>query len=257
VKTIAFANLKGGVGKSTLAVHLAFYFAERNLRTLLVDLDPQGNSSSTLRDYAIDIQASQLFEEAELPPVGELRDNLASIPVDAKLTDVARAEFHVMGTFVDQLERLGKHFDVCVIDTSPSIDRRTESALLAADYFTTPVDVETYAIEGLGKFMVQTRKILTFKQRNGQDLQFLGVIANKINNNSPMHKRNLQELVRENAKIVIPHPVSARTNIGEAIAERVPVWRMPKTAARDAGKEMRVLLDFLAARMGFPAKEAA
>lgn len=257
MKTVAFANLKGGVGKSTLAVHLAWYFAERHYRTLLVDLDPQGNSSSTLRDHSVGIQASQLFKEAALPPIGELRGNLATIEVDRELRDVARAEFHVMGTFVEQIEKLGEHFDVCVIDTSPAIDRRTESALMAADFFVTPVDVETYAVEGLGKFREEARKILTFKQRNGRDLQFLGVIANKVNNNSPMHLRNLKALIAENPKIIVPFKISARTNIGEAIAERTPVWAMPKTAARDAGKEMRVVLDFLAERMGFPSKEVA
>ncbi len=256
MKTIAFANLKGGVGKSTLAVHTAWYFAERNLRTLLIDLDPQGNSSSTLRDYAIDLKASQLFEETKIPVVGALPSCLASVPVDRKLGEVAKEGFGVLAHFVDNVGQLSKYFDVCVIDTSPAFDRRTEAALLAADYFATPVDVETYALEGLGVFMDKAREILTFKTKNSQKLEFLGVIANKVVNNSPMHKRNLKDLATTHAKIVVPHPISSRTNIGEAIAERVPVWRMPKTAARDAGREMRVLLDFLAARMGFP-KEAA
>jgi len=256
MKTIAFANLKGGVGKSTLAVHLAWYLAELGNRTLFIDLDPQGNSSSTLRDNTVGIAASQLFEEAALPSF-EPAGNLSVIEADKKLRDISRADFSVMGTFVDQLGNLAEHFDYCVVDTSPSIDRRTESALMAADFFVTPVDVETYAVEGLGKFLDEARRVLTFKERYGQQLEFVGVIANKVNNTSPMHLRNLKELVSSFPKFIIPHKVSARTNIGEAIAERKPVWQLPKTAAREAGKELRVVLQFIAEKMGVKAAKEA
>lgn len=253
MKTVAVANMKGGVGKSTLAVHLAWFLAEHGYRTLLIDLDPQANSSTTLAEHYIGITASDLFREAALSPVAPLTGNLGSIEVDPGLREVSRAEFHVMATFVEQLESLAEHFDVCVIDTSPAMDRRTESALLAADYFFTPVDVETYAIQGFGKFLDDARKILTFKQKNGRNLQFLGIVANKVNNASPMHRRNLKELIAQNPKIVVPYPLGLRTNIGEAIAEQVPVWKLPKTAARDAGKELRALLAHLAGAMGLKA----
>lgn len=258
MKTIAFANLKGGVGKSTLAVHLAWYLAERDRRVLFVDLDPQGNSSSTLRANAVGFGASLLFDdEAALPPLPALHDNLALIAADPKLRDIARADAFVMGTFAEQVAGFGDRFDYCVIDTSPSVDRRTESALMAAGYFVTPVDVETYAVEGLGKFLREARRVLTFKERYGRGLEFIGVIANKVNNTSPMHLRNLRELIAEYPKFIIPHKVSARTNIGEAIAERRPVWSLPKTAAREAGKELRVVLQYIVDRLDAPAKEAA
>lgn len=256
MKTIAFANLKGGVGKSTLAVHLAWYLAESGYPTLLIDLDPQGNSSSTLRAHGVGVGASLLFDEAALPAMPELVDRLGLIDADNKLKDIARADAFVMGTFAEHVAALGASFDYCVIDTSPSVDRRTESALMAADYFITPVDVETYAVEGLGKFLQEARRVLTFKERYGQKLEFLGVIANKVNNTSPMHLRNLRELIAEYPQFIIPHKVSARTNIGEAIAERKPVWSLPKTAARDAGKELRVVLGFIAQRLGAKTKEA-
>lgn len=257
MKTIAFANLKGGVGKSTLAVHLAWYLAERGHKTLVIDLDQQANSSSTLRDHAVGFGSSQLFDEAALPELPEMSGNLALIEGDAKLRGVARADAFVMGAFTEHVGELGKQFDFCIIDTSPSFDRRTESALLAADFFVTPVDVETYAVEGLGKFLDEARRVLTFKERYGQSLEFLGVIANKVVNTSPMHRRNLEQLIKEYPKIIIPYKVSARTNIGEAIAERQAVWKLPKTAAREAGKELQVLLGHLAARMGADNKEVA
>lgn len=64
MKTLVVANQKGGVGKSTLTVHLAWYAAELGARVLIIDLDSQGNSSSTLQEYACDVDASELFLEA-------------------------------------------------------------------------------------------------------------------------------------------------------------------------------------------------
>ena len=82
MKTVAVANMKGGVGKSTLAVHLAWHLAERGLRTLLIDLDPQANSSTTLVDHRIGICASALFRDDPLPPLPALAGNLGAVEVD-------------------------------------------------------------------------------------------------------------------------------------------------------------------------------
>lgn len=257
MKAIAFANLKGGVGKSTLAVHLAWYLAEQGYRVLFVDLDPQANSSSTLREHAVGFGSSQLFDEASLPEMPPLVGNLALIEADPKLDGMRKADSFVMGHLTQHLANFSPSFDFCVIDTSPIVDLLTQSALMAADFFVTPVDVETYAVEGLGKFLNKTRQILTFKQQHGRNLEFIGVVANKVNNTSPMHLRNLRELIGAYPQFIIPHKVSARTNIGEAIAERRPVWTLPKTAAREAGKELRVVLNFIAERMGAVTKEIA
>lgn len=256
MKTIALANRKGGVGKSTIAVHLAWYLAEMGQRTLLIDLDPQGNASSTLRDHALGITASQMFAEADLPGVSDLLDGLGVIEADPALDRIDKEDAFIMGVFKDHLGKLDHAFDVCVIDTSPAFDRRTETALLSADYFATPVDVETYAIEGLSEFLNKASRVRTFKEQHGLQLQFLGVIANRVNNTSPIHQANLKALIEAYPRMIIPQKVSARTNIGDALGERKPVWRLKKTAAREAGKEMRGLLAILAERMGIEQKEA-
>lgn len=255
MKTIAFANRKGGVGKSTLSVHLAWYLAELGHRTLLVDLDPQGNASSTLRDHSLGIGASQMFNEAALPDLPALHEGLGVIEADPALDRIDKEDAFIMGVFKDHLATISHAFDVCVIDTSPAFDRRTETALLAADYFATPVDVETYAIEGLNEFLNKASRVRTFKQQHGLQLQFVGIIANRVNNTSPIHLNNLKALIKEKGQMVIPQKVSARTNIGEALGERVPVWRLKKTAAREAGKEMCRLLAIITQRMGIENKE--
>ncbi|MBV6855913.1 MULTISPECIES: ParA family protein [Xanthomonas] len=253
MKVVSLANRKGGVGKSTLSVHLVWYLAELGYRVALVDLDTQANSSSTLRDHDIGTAASVLFKENPTIEVPELIGNIGLIPADPDLDRVLKEDMFVLGFFDDHLHKLSNHFDFCVIDTSPSWDRTTEAALLASDYFATPVDVETYAIEGLQKFIKNAQRMLTFKQRNGGDLKFLGIIANRVSNTSPMHLDNLKGLVQAYPQLMVPQKISARTNIGDAIMERTPVWKSKKTAAREAGKEMKDLFAILLDRMGVKA----
>lgn len=252
MKIVSSANQKGGVAKTTFCVHLAFYLSEvLNKRVLVVDTDPQGNASSTLRRYLTDLPASDLFNKSEVPSVAPVADGIAVIGADRLLVNVDRAETSVIDQLDANLQSLKDNFDYCLIDTSPSLSLRTTAALFVSDYVFSPMEVEVYSVEGVTQLLQTVHGVMANKKRAGLELQFLGMIPTKVNNTSPTHLANLRELTHGSfSHMVLPAKVSHRTSVGEALAEGVPVWKMKKTAAREAGVEFKNVLAELAKRMG-------
>ncbi|CAD7740900.1 Chromosome-partitioning ATPase Soj (plasmid) [Xanthomonas hydrangeae] len=238
--TIVMANRKGGVGKSTLSVHLAWFIAQvMDKRVLFVDLDDQANSSSTLIEHATGIKASAFFQREAIPPIGEYKGNIALLQADPSLKKFFEGDLMMAGEFADKIESVSDGFDFCVIDTSPAWNRTHEAALFAADYFATPVDMESYAIQGLTEFLDNTRRVMTFKRSGGKGLDFIGIVPNRVNNTSPAHKEKLEQLRDAYKGLITSSYLGNRTSIGEAIDEHIPVWKVDKSAAREAGKEMK------------------
>jgi chromosome partitioning protein len=255
MKTIAVANQKGGVGKTSLCVHLAYQLAEQGYKVLFVDCDPQANASLTLNEFSSGIKASQLFEPAKLPVIELGEGNIALIHADPALVNLDRAAMSIIETFMEQLETFAEQFDVCVIDNSPSLSLRTTAGLFAADFVLSPVQVESYSIQGTTSLLQTIIGIRQRKQQGGGDLVFIGMLPNLVNNNSPMHRSNLKELIEAYPQYVMPFKISNRTSIGEALADQMPVWKINKSAAREAAKEMRAALSEVQNRMGLATRE--
>ena len=173
---ITVTNQKGGVGKSTIAVHLAMALQERGDRVLFVELDPQGNASKTLEKAGgvAALQASQLFEEQQLTIT--TNEGITLINADAKMADIERAPLTVMSTFKDHLTALASQFDHCVIDTPPTLGLRMSAALIVANHVLSPIELEEYSIDGITK-MLQT--IFGVKSKWNPDLNFLGMLPNR------------------------------------------------------------------------------
>lgn len=255
MKTLVTANQKGGVGKTSTLVHLAFDFLERGLRVAVIDLDPQGNASYTLKDYATGLPASKLFgsvpaggwPETAAPAGGEADPRIALIESDAILAnaerlalDDARQRFQAS---IDTLSQQG--FDVCLIDTAPTLGVGLAAALYAADFVLSPIELEAYSIQGIKK-MVTT--IANVRQKNAK-LQFLGMVPSKVDARNPRHIRHQAELNAAYPKMMIPAAVGLRSSIADALASGVPVWKIKKTAARKAIKEVRALANYVYLKM--------
>lgn len=245
MKTLVVANQKGGVGKSTLTVHLAWYAAELGARVLIIDLDSQGNSSSTLQEYACDVDASELFLEAA--PGSVPANQVVLIKGDTKLVDVDRLPAAIAGHFTKHVAALRSQFDLCIIDTAPAAGLRQVAALIAANYVVSPIELETYSIQGITS-MMQT--IYGVKQRFNKSLTFLGMLPSRFNSHSPSQKSALAEILKAYPKLVFPLAIGLRTSIADAVTDRVPVWRVSKTAAREAGREMKAALAAIVENMG-------
>ncbi|EAU7918007.1 ParA family protein [Salmonella enterica] len=255
MKTLVTANQKGGVGKTSTLVHLAFDFFERGLRVAVIDLDPQGNASYTLKDFATGLHASKLFgavpaggwtETAPAAGDGQAA-RLALIESDPVLANAERLSLddarELFGANIKALANQG--FDVCLIDTAPTLGVGLAAALFAADYVLSPIELEAYSIQGIKK-MVTT--IANVRQKNAK-LQFLGMVPSKVDARNPRHVRHQAELLAAYPKMMIPATVGLRSSIADALASGVPVWKIKKTAARKASKEVRALADYVFTKM--------
>ncbi len=237
MKTLVVANQKGGVGKTALVVHLAFDFAERGLRVLVVDLDTQGNTSFSLKKQTPVGDASRLFGPEGFPPAvrGEapgiylLGGDPALANVEAgRLQEAARHLRANLGT-------LGGGFDVCLIDTAPALGVRLVAALVAADFVLSPIELEAYSIQGI-RLMVTT---IVNVRRSNPGLRFLGILPSKVDGRNPRHHTHLAELSAAYQAQLIPTPIGLRGSVADALATGQPVWAIHKTAARKAAQEMR------------------
>lgn len=179
---IAIANQKGGVGKTTTAINLAAAFAMRGQETLLLDLDPQANSSiSFLNPSEIDLSAFDLMmtglsvedkyiyhtsvKGLDLIPA---RINLAKI--ESKLVGDFDAPFRLK----DRLESLRSKYKVIIIDTPPTLGLITVNALVAATHVLIPIQSSYFALEGTDDLLETIEKV---KTRPNPNLQVLGVVV--------------------------------------------------------------------------------
>ncbi|WP_312010377.1 ParA family protein [Bradyrhizobium cenepequi] len=111
MKTIVINNQKGGVGKTTLAVHLAWFMAEAGRRVLMIDVDAQGNATDTLQQHAGTTSAADFFKPAARFIAGE-SNGITLAPADSSLTDIDRGNAAAVMTLQQNLADVAERFDV-------------------------------------------------------------------------------------------------------------------------------------------------
>ncbi len=246
MKALVVNNEKGGVGKSMIAVHLAWYFAERGKRVLFLDLNPQSNGTTTLAAHAVGIDAAVLFARpVAIPPMASA--GIRVLGGSAALRGIVAVDRKLIEQFRSNIKDASRAYDIAVIDTPPTFGVRNLAALIAGQFVLAPIDLDDYAIDGIETLL---KHILGVKQKYNSDLEFLGLIPNRLQTTSPRQRDNLKRLVqRFGTKYLFDGVIPKRSSIGEALAEKKPVWNLPKTAAREAGREMRIVFDKLAMKM--------
>jgi len=179
---ISIVNQKGGVGKTTTAINLSAAIAKKGFRTLLVDMDPQGNSSISFTD--IHSQEKSVYDtlvDKEVPFEEVLvESNLEQLQLAPASIALAKLESKLLGELdgiyrlKDKLTPVRDRFDYIIIDTPPTLGLITVNALVAASHLLVPIQSSYFALEGTDDLLETIEKV---KARPNPDLQILGVVV--------------------------------------------------------------------------------
>jgi len=259
-------NQKGGVGKTSLAFHLGWYLSEIGRRTLLVDLDPQGNLSSLFGGQGC--SAANLFTRTgpeALQPVEVARNTPTSTGVRAFSLITADESLQPLEATTNGLAGLTKlrkalrsaegKWDSVVIDCPPSLGGFSANAIVAADDVIVPCTLRQFSIHGLEHVCEVIQS--TREEGLNPDVKILAIVLNQFKSDSKrktVFERDIwSDVETRYGKQILPSSVPASIKIEEALYAKLPVWEYAYIAkdetARVAGAAYRAVVSDLVARM--------
>lgn len=227
-RIIGVANQKGGVGKTTTAINLAASFAVLEFKTLLVDADPQANSTTgvgfdlhnvtnSLYDCMVnDVAAKDVVLKSEIPNLDLIPSHIDLVGAEIEMINYPNRE-NVMKGILDPIK---DEYDFIVIDCSPSLGLITVNALTAADSVIVPVQCEFFALEGLGK-LLNTIKIV--QSRLNTELQIEGILMTMYDGRLRLSNQVVSEVRRHFDELVFSTIIHRNTRLSEAPSFGKPV----------------------------------
>lgn len=234
-KTIAVVNQKGGVGKTTSAVNLAAAVAAKGYRVLIVDIDPQGNTTSGLGLNKREIRTSSYDVIINAVPVEKVMmhtefTNLWILPssmnlagAELELVDMSHRE----NKLKNSLSLIKSAFDFIFLDCPPSLGLITLNALCAADTVLVPIQCEYYALEGLSQLMSTIRQV---KRLYNPSIDMEGVLLTMFDGRLNLTHQVVDELKRFFPKKVYNTVIPRNVKLSEAPSFGLPILYYDKTS---------------------------
>ena len=244
---IAIANQKGGVGKTTLTVHLAYWLASQGRKTIIVDADPQGNSTAWVRDADMSLDGMWRALVGREPVSAVVQpskwENVRILPgngTTGEATTVLSTLRRPFETVANALRPLNAMADFVFIDMPPSRATGFHETLFAADYLLVPTQLERLALQGVS-LMADTVQLLAEEFDHAPAL--LGVIPNMVRKRTLEHQENLRTLAENFGQLVWP-PIPLTVRLAEASAYGETIFDLePNSATAEslAGIGQRIL----------------